>query len=311
MRAIVVRKSGGPEVLEMVEVPLPPAGTGQIRIRVAAAAVNPVDIATRSGLLIESGLMPAREVTGIGWDVAGTVDEAGPGVTHFAPGDQVIGLRDRLDVPLGTYAEYVTLDATAVAPAPAGISAAEAATIPLNGLTALQALDALDLGPGATLLVTGAAGAVGGFAVELAARRGIRVAASAGAADEPFVRAAGAHWFVPRGDDLADRVRELVPGGVDAVLDAAVLGTAVQGALRNRGSFASVVAGGAPVPLRGSTVTEVWVAADPAGLAHLSSLAAQGQLTLRVADTLPLEQAVLAHTRLSRGGIRGRLVLTP
>ncbi|MFI9718818.1 NADP-dependent oxidoreductase [Streptomyces sp. NPDC052396] len=311
MRAITVRSFGGPEVLENLEVPVPAAGAGQVRIRVTAAAVNPVDLATRSGALAEAGLMPVREVTGIGWDVAGTIDEVGPGVTHFAPGDPVIGLRDRLDVPLGTYAEYIILDVTAVALAPSGVSAVEAATIPLNGLTALQALDALDLKPGATLLVTGAAGAVGGFAVELAARRGIRVVASAGAADEPFVRAVGAQWFIPRGDDLADRVRELVPGGVDAVLDAAVLGVAVLGALRNRGAFASVVAGGAPLPLRGTTVTEVWVAADPAGLAYLSSLAAQGQLALRVAGTLPLDRAAEAHTRLATGGIRGRLVLTP
>ncbi len=311
MRAVVVRSFGGPDVLEVSAVPVPATGPGQVRIRVDAASVNPVDAATRSGALASAGLMPPREVIGIGWDVAGHVDEVGTGVTTFAPGDRVIGLRDRLDVSLGTYAEFVVLDAEAVAPAPSGISATEAATLPLNGLTALQALDLLALEPGATLLVTGAAGAVGGFAVELAALRGLQVVAAAGAEDETFVRAAGAWWFVPRSADLAEAVRDLVPGGVDGALDAAVLGVRALGAVRNRGAFVSVVAGAAPLPLRGITVSEQWVAADGSALAWLSSLAERGQVSLRVADTLPLHRAIQAHEALAKGGLRGRLVLTP
>ncbi|MCX5115014.1 NADP-dependent oxidoreductase [Streptomyces sp. NBC_00378] len=311
MRAIVVRAVGGPEALELVDVPVPATGAGQVRVRVEAAAVNPVDAATRSGNLLSAGLMSPREVIGLGWDVAGRVDEVGPGVMTFSPGDRVIGVRDRLDLSLGTYAEFVVLDATAVATAPAGLSAVEAATLPLNGLTALQSLDLLDPEPGATLLVTGAAGAVGGYAVELAALRGLRVVASAAAGDEAFVRAAGARWFVPRSADLAEAVRALVPGGVDAALDAAVVGIPALGAVRNRGAFVSVVGGAAPVPLRGITVAEQWIAADADALARLSSLAGTGQLTVRVADTLPLHEAAQAHRRLAEGGIRGRLVLVP
>ncbi|WP_079032277.1 alcohol dehydrogenase catalytic domain-containing protein [Streptomyces specialis] len=156
MRAVVVRGFGGPEVLETVEVPVPEPGPGQVRIRVEAAAVNPVDVATRSGFMVEAGLMAPREVTGIGWDVAGTIDAVGPGVDGHAAGDRVIGLRDRLDLPLGTYAEYVVLDTTAVAPAPAGLTAVEAATLPLNGLTAWQSLDhlrGLGVDAGDTVLV--------------------------------------------------------------------------------------------------------------------------------------------------------------
>ncbi|MEI5101982.1 zinc-binding dehydrogenase [Streptomyces sp. PmtG] len=311
MRAVVVRDVGGPEALEMVDVPVPVVGAGQVRVRVAAAAVNPVDAATRSGALSAAGLLPPREVIGIGWDVAGRVEEVGPGVAAFAPGDRVIGLRDRLDLSLGTYAEHVVLDAAAVTGAPAGLSAAAAATLPLNGLTALQALDLLGLEPGATLLVTGAAGAVGGFAVELAAGRGLDVLASAGAGDEAFVRAAGARWFVPRSREVAGAVRALVPGGVDGALDAAVLGMAALGAVRNRGVFVSVVGGAAPVPLRGITVREQWIAADGAALAGLAALADAGKLTPRVADVMPLAEAVRAHRRLAEGGLRGRLVLTP
>ncbi|MFD9908456.1 NADP-dependent oxidoreductase [Streptomyces sp. NPDC059063] len=311
MRAVVVRTVGGPEALEIVDVPVPVPGAGQVRVRVEAATVNPVDAATRSGDLVSAGLLPPRDVIGIGWDVAGRVDEVGAGVTEFAPGDRVIGVRDRLDLSLGTYAEYVVLDATAVAAAPSRLSPAEAATLPLNGLTALQALDRLGLEPGATLLVTGAAGAVGGFAVELAALRGLRVVGSAGEGDEAFVRAAGARWFVPRSREVAEAVRELVPGGVDAVLDAAVVGMPALGAVRNRGAFVSVVGGAAPVPLRGITVIEQWIAADADELGRLASLADAGRLTVRVAGTMPLREAAGAHRRLAEGGVRGRLVLTP
>ncbi|MCC9311374.1 NADP-dependent oxidoreductase [Kitasatospora sp. RB6PN24] len=314
MRAVVVREFGGPGALTEVEVPVPAPGPGQLRIEVAAAAVNPVDAATRSGALAGIGLMPppAGSTVGIGWDVAGTVAELGPGTSGFAVGDRVIGLRDRLDVPLGSYAEQLVLDASAVAPLPAALSPAAGATLPLNGLTAEQALDLLDLPAGASLLVTGAAGGVGGFAVELAARqRGLRVVAVAGAADHDAVRALGARWLVDRETgDLAAAVRGLVPGGVDGALDAALLGIRALGAVRNRGAFVSV-AGDAPVGLRGIRVRTVWIAADGAVLGRLAQLAARGELTLRVADTLPLAAAEQAHRRLARGGLRGRLVLVP
>ncbi|MEV5329593.1 NADP-dependent oxidoreductase [Nonomuraea sp. NPDC052634] len=311
MRAVVVRSFGGPEVLEVAEVPVPVAGEGQVRIRVEAATVNPVDLATRSGALAEAGLMSARDVVGLGWDVAGTVEEVGPGVTGIEPGDRVIGLSDRLDVPLGAQADQVVLDADAVTATPAGVSPVQAATLPLNGLTAAQALDGLGLSPGQTLLVTGAAGAVGGFATQLAAARGIRVIAVAGAGDEPLVRELGADLFVPRTARLGEAVRALVPGGVHAALDAALTGAAALDAVRSHGAFAALVAGAAPPPLRGVRVFTHWIYADGARLAELAALVEAGSLTLRVAGTLPLEQVAAAHKRLAEGGLRGRLVLTP
>jgi len=310
MRAVVVRRFGGPEVLEFAEVPVPEPGIGQVRVKVAAAAVNPVDAGTRSGFLTEAGIAPPREVLGIGWDVAGTVDAVGDGVTGFATGDSVIGLRDRPSTALGTYADYVVLDVDAVATAPRAASPAEAATLPLNGLTAIQALDLLDLPPGATVLVTGAAGAVGGYAVTLAKARGFRVVAVAGSADEALVRGFGADVFVPRGDFLADRVRSVIPGGVGAALDTALLGLEALDAVANRGRFIVFAAGAAPIPLRGIRVEHVWIHADGAALAGLADLVDDGTLVLRVADTLPLDEAVKAHERLAAGGLRGRLVLT-
>ncbi|ACZ91957.1 NADP-dependent oxidoreductase [Streptosporangium roseum] len=311
MRAVVVRSFGGPEVLEIEEVPVPGTGAGQVRIRVEAAGVNPVDVAVRTGLLVEAGLAERREVHGVGWDVAGVVEEIGAGVTGFAPGDRVIGLADRLDLPLGAYAEQIVLDAGAVAPAPARATPEQAATLPLNGLTADQALDLAGLTTGQTLLVTGAAGGVGGYAVELAVTRGLRVVAVAGAGDEELVRSLGAEFFVPRDAELGSAVRELVPGGTHGAIDAAAVGTATLTAVRNGGSLVAVLGGAAPVPLRGTRVANVWIRADGARLAELARLADEGRLTLRVAGALPLAEAAAAHERLAAGGLRGRLVLLP
>ena len=179
MKAVVIRRFGGPEVLEVAELDAPEPMAGQVRIHVQAAAVNPVDIATRAGRLTDAGLAPAAGQIGIGWDLAGVIDALGPGVDRFRDGDPVIAMRDLLSAPVGAQAEYVVLDADAVAAAPRSVSPLEAATVPLNGLTAAQALDLLALDAGQWLLVTGAAGAVGGFALELASLRGLRTVAVA------------------------------------------------------------------------------------------------------------------------------------
>jgi len=312
MRAVVVRHYGGPEALEVIDAPVPEPGRGQVRIRVEAAAVNPVDAATRQGFMNvdRPGAIRDRDHVGIGWDVAGTVEAAGPGVLAPVPGDRVIGLRDRLDQPLGTYAEHVVLDAADVAPIPRDLDSAAASTLPLNGLTAVQALDLLRPAAGQTILVTGAAGGLGGFGVELAAMRGLRVIAAAGDDDEKLVRQLGASAFIPRSADLATAVRDLVPGGVDVAFDAAVLGYPALDSVRAGGSFAAFVGSG-PVPLRGVRVVPVTIHADGAALTGLAALAATGKLTLRVAGTYPLADAARAHERLEAGGLRGRLVLLP
>ncbi|MFB9626733.1 NADP-dependent oxidoreductase [Nonomuraea helvata] len=306
MRALI----GGSGAPLLVEVPVPTAGPGQVRIKVAAAGVNLFDLAVAAGTLADYGVARKLDSYGLGFEAAGTVDQVGDGAS-FHVGDDVIALVARLELPVKAQAEYVVVDASAVALAPRGCTAAEAATIPLNALTAWQSLDRAGVGPGRTLLVTGAAGAVGGYLVELAALRGARVVAVAGAGDKELVRRLGAEWFVPRGEDVASSVRALVPGGVDAVVDAAVLGLAALDAVRDGGVFIALSAGVAPVALRGTDVATVFFRSDADQLAEVVRLVEAGRLTLRVADTYPLEKVADAHARIVAGGLRGRLVLIP
>lgn len=311
MKAVVISRFGGPEVLEIADLPIPEPAAGQVRVRVQAATVNPVDIATRAGWLAQHGLMALNGQAGIGWDLAGIVDRVGPDVDRVDAGDVVIGLRAVLSAPVGAQAEYLVLDKDAVAPAPRSISPVEAATLPLNALTASQALDLLDLKPGQWLLVTGAVGALGGFALELAALSGLRTIASANSTDEPLARKLGANEFIARTDDVGAAVRRVLPGGVDAALDAAVIGISALDAVRDGGSFVAVSAGAAPPPLRGTRVQNVWIRTDARRLAELAALADAGLLTTRVADTQPLAAVATAHERLAAGGLRGRIVLEP
>lgn len=205
----------------------------------------------------------------------------------------------------------MVLDEAAVAPAPATATPAEAASLPLAGLTADRALSLSGVRAGQSLLVTGAAGAVGSIVVELAARRGTRVVAVAAEADEELVRGLGAAEFVARSEPLAATVRRVVPGGVDAVVDPAVLGIPAHEALRGGGTFVALVRPFAPLPLRGTHVTVVEAAADGARLAELSALVDAGLLKLRVAATLPLTEAAAAHERVAKGGLDGKVVLVP
>lgn len=306
MQALTVSTFGGPEALEVVDLAVPEPGPGQVRIRVQAAAVHPVDLGVRAGFFAE--LLPRRSRYVLGWDLAGTVDASGPGVTSFRPGDAVVGMTDWLRTLRGTQAEFAVLDAAAIAAAPSGASPVEAATLPLNALTAAQALDLLPDGT-RTLAVVGAAGAVGAYAIELAIQRRLGVLGVADRKDEGFIRGLGA-TFVPRSADPAAAIRTKAGDPVDAVLDAAGLGREVLGAVRDGGGFVPTVPPATPPSERDIQVSGVQVVADGARLAELVALADAGTLTLRVAGTRPLAGAAEAHAHMERGGVRGRLVLT-
>ncbi|WRZ91397.1 NADP-dependent oxidoreductase [Streptomyces sp. NBC_01007] len=296
MRAAVVTSFGGPEAVEIVEVAVPEPGVRQVRIKVAAAGVNPVDAGVRAGVFGGEG-----KRLGLGWDVAGVVDAAGS-ASGWSAGDEVVALAYGPVKSLGTHADHVVVDAGAVAAAPRSVDAVHAASLPLNALAAAQALDGLGLEPGRSLLVTGAAGAVGGYAVQLAARLGVSVTALAREGDEELVRSFGADRFVSDG---------VAPGSVDAVLDAAVLGADALEWVRDGGAFMGVIPGAQPASVRGVRTGAVEVAADGARLAELVALVDAGVLTTRVAETYALDEVVKAHARLAEGGLRGRLVLVP
>lgn len=311
MRGVGLVEFGGPGVLHVVELPEVHAGAGEVRIRVQGAAVNPTDTVLRDGTRAEALRdIPPPYIPGM--DLAGTIDQIGEGTTtDLRVGDTVMAMV----IPSGShgaYRESIVLPLDAVSRAPAGSSPAEAATLPMNGLTARMSLDQLALQPGQALAVTGAAGCYGGYVVQLAKADGLRVIADASPADEQLVRDLGADVVVPRGDDIAARIREIEPGGVDGLADGAVQAELAVGAVKDGGAFASV-RGWRGNDERGITfhVTLVRHYDHRADLLdRLRQQVEDGVVTLRVAATYPPEQAAAAHQRLEAGGTRGRCVIT-
>ncbi|WP_330180579.1 NADP-dependent oxidoreductase [Nocardia sp. NBC_01503] len=306
MRAVAFTEFGGPEVLTVLDLPTPAPAAGQILVKVVASPVNPVDTAARAGYL--AGLLPARQVYVPGVEFSGVVAELGARVDGFGVGQSVIGLLPWLADPVGAAAEYVVIAAEALAPAPHSVDPVAASTLALNGITADLAVSAARLAPGQRVLVTGAAGGVGGYAVQLAAARGAQVIAVASAGDADLVRALGATDFLDRAHADIDSLRAL---GLDVVIDAAVRGAELIAAVRDGGRFAALLPPAAPESERGITVHTVQQSPNGPRLAELATLVDAGTLTPRVADTLPLREAGSAHARFEKGGLRGRLVLLP
>ncbi|OLR92275.1 NADP-dependent oxidoreductase [Actinokineospora bangkokensis] len=310
MRAVGVVEYGGPEALREVDVAREALGDGQVRVRVLAAAVNPTDT-----LVVNGSRTDADRAAGVadvpGMDVGGEVVEVGPGTdTDLAPGERVMAVV----VPSGEHGAYrdeVVLPVGSVVRAPAGTSHAEASTLPMNGLTARLTLEALDLAPGQVLAVTGAAGAYGGYLVQLAKADGITVVADAAEKDEGLVRSFGADHVVRRGDDVAERIRVLFPDGVDALADGAVQGDKVTAAVKDGGGVATVRfwEGDGTRGLRFHPIRVREGAERRDLLERLREQAESGEVALRVADVLPAAHAGEAHERLAAGGVRGRMVL--
>jgi NADPH:quinone reductase-like Zn-dependent oxidoreductase len=309
MRAVGITRFGGPEVLQIVERPVPEPGDDEVRIRVAAATVNPTDLALRSGGHGgPEGLEPPYVP---GMELAGTVDLASAG-TGYRTGDRVMAIVSPRSARGGAQAEFVVVPADSVTPVPDGIGLVEAATLPMNGLTVVRALDLLGLGPGQTLAVTGSAGAVGGYAIQLGKLAGLRVIADAYPKDSELIRRLGADVVVPRGDEVASAIRLATGHGADALIDAALMSERVLPAVRDGGQVAAVRR------FRGETERSIKIVLvlvsdylhEAGKLAELAGLAAAGRITLRVARTLPAADAAQAHRLLAAGGVRGRLVLT-
>ncbi|MFE0650247.1 NADP-dependent oxidoreductase [Streptomyces sp. NPDC059534] len=309
MEAIVYEEFGGPEVLRHATgVAVPEPGPGEVRVKVAAAGLNPVDWKRRHGWVEE--FYPTTFPAVPGLEFAGTVDALGEGVTGLAVGDEVLGW-----TKTGAYAEYAI--AGIVAPKPAGLSWASAASLPVAGETAQRVLDLIGVRKGETLFLHGAAGVVGSVAVQLAVAAGITVVGSASESNHAYLRELGA-IPVAYGDGLADRVRTAAPGGVDAVFDAAghgVLPVAIE-LLGGEGTADKArIATIAATDAAEFGIVFSGVSGDPddvrRGLAAQARLAAEGALTVRLADTLPLKEAARAQELSETGHVRGKLVLVP
>lgn len=299
-RAAVVRTPGGPGSIEIINVPLTEPGPGQVRVQIAAAAVNPVDLGVADGVFHTLGLIDQPHHTGLGWDFSGVVAATGPGV-ELAVGTRVAGLVDGFDRDFGTYAEQLVVAVADVAVVPDELDLVAAAAVPLNGLTAVQLLDLFGDAPadGNRLLVTGAAGAVGGYVTAFAVDRGWRVTGLARAEDEEFVRGLG-----------ADFTTHAEPGW-DAVADAAALQDRALALVRDGGMFVGVRPNAEPEAERGITVSAVVARPDGPRLSGLLARIASGEPAARVHAVVPLDRAADAHRAVAAGGVRGRYVIAP
>jgi len=309
LRAVVITKPGDVDVLEVADRPAREPREGEVRIAVKAAAVNPTDIGLR-----QRGGGPDLAPPWIpGMDAAGVVDVLGPGVDRFEVGQEVMAAVSARRPDGGAQQELLVVPAASVVTTPDGASLTEAATLPMNGLTALRGLELLGLSKGDTLAVAGGAGLLGSYVIPLAKERGLRVIADAKPEDEELVKGFGADVVVPRSDSFGDAIRAVAPDGVDAVYDTALLNREAFGAIRDGGQLV-VVRGwdGNEVEERGIRVHAVMVAQAlerTDWLDELRLLASEGRLKLRVARELPPEQAAEAHRLMDAGGLRGRAVI--
>ncbi|GAA3726512.1 NADP-dependent oxidoreductase [Salinactinospora qingdaonensis] len=305
MQAIVYDEYGGPEVLRLAEVADPKVGPDSVLVRAKAASVNPVDWKLREGGLdaFMDTVFPAIP----GWDVAGVVEQPGIAVPEFAPGDEVIGYVRKDVVGGGTYAELVAAPVRTLARKPANVTWTQAASLPLAGLTAYQALlKTLRVGKGDTLVVHAASGGVGLFAVQIAQTLGARVIGTASPANHEFLRGLGAEP-VSYGEGLPQRVRELVPEGATAVLDLYGAGTlATTSELAAPEARVASVADPSVAQQGGSYV---FVRPDSADLSALVDMVERGELTIEVAETFPLSQAAAAQRRSAEGHPRGKIAI--
>ncbi|WP_037357390.1 NADP-dependent oxidoreductase [Amycolatopsis orientalis] len=295
MKAVRFAAYGGPEVLELAEVPEPHAGPGQVRVAVRAAGVNPHDWRTREGQF--QRIRPIELPAGVGQDASGVVDEVGEGVSGVAVGDLVLGRG------VNTYAEFAVLNSWA--PLPSGLSFAEAAGYPSVVETALRVLRLIGVQTGQTLVVSGAAGGVGSAVLQIARDRGIKVIGTASAANQDYVRSLGA-IATTYGEGWVDRVRQF--GQVDAALDLNGTGV-IRGLLELTGDPSRVLTiADLEAPMLGIRFAGVGGSMTEA-LTETVELIERGKLRIPVDKSYPLAEASAAHADSQAGHTRGRRVL--
>ncbi|HEY8486881.1 MAG TPA: zinc-dependent alcohol dehydrogenase family protein [Limnochordales bacterium] len=313
MRAVVIERFGDPSVLELKELPTPQPGPGQLLVRVVASGTNPVDAKIRANGQWAGIPLPAV----LGYDVSGVVEQVGPGVSDFQPGDEVFYTPEIFGNRWGSYAEYEVVPAAIVARKPRGLSHVEAAAVPLAGGTAWEAVvRRLRVQPGETILIHGGAGGVGSFAVQFARVAGARVLATAGPANQATLKELGADVAIDytREDPAEVALRETGGRGVDAVFDTVGGETLARSlrAVRPFGRLASIlgIRGDLTLAYRNNlAIHGIFLTRERRRLEEMTPLLERGQVRPLIDQVLPLDQVRRAHERLDSGHGRGKVVL--
>jgi NADPH:quinone reductase-like Zn-dependent oxidoreductase len=310
MRAIAVNEWGGTEKLELIERERPPVAPDGVLLRIHAASLNPVDSKIREGRHADK--FPYHFPLILGWDAAGVVEEVGPAVTWFKPGDRAYGYCRRHELEFGTYGEYITVPEGYLAHMPDELSFEHAAAIPLTALTAHQGLEMLGLRGGEYLFVTGGAGGVGHMIVQLAVARGARVVATASPANHDFLRELGAEPLDYHDPDLLEQWRAYTGGaGADAAFDLWG-GEAQEQAFSVLRKGARLVSIASPPPRRDNFEVH-YEFVRPSGYdlgEHITPVVDEGRLKPHIQASYPLAAAAEAMDVLDGGHVRGKLVLT-
>lgn len=311
MRAVAEDEFGGPVAL--MDLPIPEIRADEILIRVRAAGVNPFDWKVADGALRSE--MEHRFPLILGFDAAGVVERVGADVTGFAEGDEVYGYLSKPVIGGGTYAEYVSAPATIVAKKPTSIGFAEAAALPMPGLTAMDLVDAVDPKDGESVLIVGATGGVGSYAVQLASRRGARVIATARQSNQGFARGLGAAEAIDHTrTNLLGAVRAAHPGGIEAIIDVVSDRDELDrmaGLVKEGGRLASSVYAADVESLAGRNIVATNVGMQPNArrLEELSRMVDDGRLSVRLERLFPFERASEALEESRTGHVRGKIVL--
>jgi NADPH:quinone reductase len=307
MLAVGFMEFGGPDVLRLIEREVPIAKSGEVVVRVAASTVNPTDIMMRDGRQAASmaTLVPPYiagvEFAGIVHSVSQSVDDSS---SAFAVAQPVMGIVNARRPEGGAHAQYLCVPAASLAALDPSVDLAQAATVPMNGMTAKMAVEALELHAGSSILITGGAGAAGGYAIQLAKRMGHQVIADAKESDIDLLRQLGADHVVPRGDAMTAAVRRLFPDGVDGLIDTALLADRAA-ALVREGGPALTLRKAHPINdprVRARYINVIDQATNAAALGWLAQLLRDGTLTPRVAIRLPMSEAARAHGLVEQGG---------
>jgi NADPH:quinone reductase-like Zn-dependent oxidoreductase len=305
VKAVAITTFDTPPALRE-DLPAPTPAPNEVLVRVHASSVNPADNSIASGMLTQMGVEYEFPVT-LGRDYAGVVEQVGADVTRYAAGDEVFGFLVHANPTVhdGSWAELIAVPQdTSIAPAPAGVDVASAGAAPLAGIAAIMAIDALTVSDGDTVLIVGATGGVGSFAVQLAARAGVTVVAPALPEDETYLRELGVSELLPRDGDLAAAARARHPDGFDAILDLVSFAGESAALLKDGGRLASPLGAAGDGPGR----INVMAAPTPENLQRLARLLADG-LRVPIQATYELAQAPDALSALATAHTRGKLAI--